>query len=214
MKPDIYLNQDLRQRIGTGLIRYHDKPCVVLDVSQDDNAVLLCSILEYTETGGLKTETVSVEDDFLDVSAPQLGYINYKNRALYLSRGPNRKYRQLTCPENITIYCPILDRDVSRDLNKNGVLYSHGVNDLFSNNYPHFKDAFESLNSHKVSSVAVNRDVAITVDSIRLMHVFVKDMKVGYIEPNQHKNTRVIVPEDEYGSLVSEFLSGVDWRTE
>ena len=46
------------------------------------------------------------------------------------------------------------------------------------------------------------------------MHVFVKDMKVGYIEPNQSKNIRVVVPEDEYGSLVSEFLSGVDWRTE
>ena len=214
MKADIYLLRDVRQRIGSGLIRYKNEPYVVLDVIRDDSQVIVTSLDSYSN-GTSEMKTVNVNDPELDVSAIELGYINTKtNGALLLSRGPDRRYRQLTSPDNLTIFSPAKDRDETRNLNRTAILYSAGAVDMFNNVYPTIRDAMILMNSGKIHSVAVSRDVALTIDQIKMVKVYVKDMQIGYIEPNQSNTIRVIVPECEYGSLISEFLYGYDWRVE
>jgi len=214
MKADVYLIRDLRQRIGSGLIRYRDEVYIVYDLIKDDTQIMLTSIEDFCNGNG-KTITVSVNDEDLDVTAIELGYVNIpKQGAYYLSRGPDRRYRQLTCPDNLEIYSPFFNRVETRNLNRQSALYNTGTVDMFKNKYPSIAEAIKSLNSDSVNSVAVSRDVALTVDAIKLIRVFLKDMQIGYIEPNQTRTVRVIVPESEYGSIMSEFLYGYDWRVE
>lgn len=165
-------------------------------------------------TGRAVERNIEPLDDNLDISSPELGFINGEYNAYYLMRVPLRKYRQ-TLEQN-AIFESILQ--TGGFYNEHGgrgsvMLYTKYFRDSYTNNYPSFDEAVKLLTDEKMESVALNRHVAITLDPLGIVKVWYRmgDQPVGWVEPGGHI---IKVPESDKGWVISLYLEGFGWEVQ
>lgn len=96
-----------------------------------------------------------------DLNIPNLGYINHRGRALYLTRAPVRQYSQGLCNKNTTV----MELGGRRsEWSFNDIIRGDGLANLLKGSYPSFKEAGEILNE-KTQSVAISKSFAVNIDN-------------------------------------------------
>ena len=202
-----YLPQDVNARLDEGICFFKGLPYVIN--TRDGNGTT--GRLSKLDGSG-KSINVSLTSDDLDISAPELGYINYDGRAYYVMRSPDRRYKQTLQYSSMLAQVCGSTRTIGGD-NLHAALHSsHGEN-MFLNVYPTLSEAlaFVSTKGGKNRSMAFHRDVAVLQDSFGIVRVYFKGSEVGRIKPG---TKTVSVPSGDTAWVVSKYLSEFDWEVQ
>jgi len=163
-----------------------------------------------------QAKKITPDDPKLDISTPPLGYFNYSedeySKAVYIERLPVRKWRQgLDADDgrNCNISCKGLKGNRFSIISAR-TIYSKGYEDLVLNEYPHLDVALSKLKSDRVSSIAINRDIALSKFE-KIISVFYKRKEVGYMEIGSKV---VKVPKEENSRIITKFLNEIAWEVQ
>lgn len=202
-----YLPQDVNARLDEGICFYKGLPYVIH--TRDGNGTV--GVLR-TLTGKGKPISVPLTSEDLDISAPELGYINYNNQAYYAMRSPDRKYKQTLQYSSMVATVCGSSKIIGGD-SIHVALYSDAGEKMFLNQYPSLPEALTFVNTKegKNKSMAFHRDVAVLKDSFGIIRVYFKGNEVGRIKPN---TKTVIVPSGDLAFVVSRYLENFDWKVE
>ena len=200
-----YLPNDVNARLDGGICFYDGRPYVIYTHGLNGTTGNLRPL-----HGSRRDFLVHLNDEKLDISSPELGYINSGDNAFYIMRSPDRRYKQTlssTSMVGLKIDGRVLSGDSVAD-----VIFSESGERMFLNIYPTLKEALtflEEAKSKKTRSVAFHRDVALAKDSFGITRVYFKGKEVGRIKP---KTKTVIVPEGTLAWVVSRYLEHFDWE--
>lgn len=181
-----YKGKDIIDRLHHTVIRYKSHPylCTV-----DSSGIINLHDL----TNGNLCHKVDAEDEELDISSINLGWVNIADPdfrlAVYLKREPQRRYKQ-------GIQFEVLTQRVLRDgisTVRADKLSCRGFVDAVLGVYPSFTQGMEYITKNGWHSVALSRDVAIKLEA-DLLKVYLKDDEVGYMKLGK---SQVIVPQSE-----------------
>ena len=206
MRPK-YFHQDHNARLNEGICLYEGIPCVIYVTG--NNA-------EVHALNGSFVTRIEVEgNEKLDISAPELGYINSTHNCIYVMRNAGRRYKQTLTTAALTGLVPLGrdryhdDFDDSRSLSVRSALFSASGHDMLINRYPTLDKVLTELRTKgsKVASRAFHRDVAIARDSFDILHVFYKTDEVGIL-----KDRTVEIPHSEHAWIISKHLGEFDWK--
>jgi hypothetical protein len=202
-----YLPQDVNARLDEGICFYKGLPYVIR--TRDGNGT---NGQLHSLDGQKKPILVSLTSDDLDISAPELGYLNYDNKAYYVMRSPDRKYKQTLQHSSMMAQVCGQTRTIAGDSLHNA-LYSTSGERMLLNVYPTLAEAlaFVSTKGGKNRSMAFHRDVAVLQDSFGIVRVYFKGEEVGRIKPN---TKTVIVPSGSTAWVVSKYLAEFDWEVQ
>jgi len=182
---NLYRGDDVTNRINGTFIRYKGVPYYA--VTEAKNTLGLYAIPIDQRSKSAMTHVVSVEDDDLDISSIELGYMNEENetgrsdvvlKTLYAYRNPSRQgYRQGIWEGNVR-FESLDGKPVHYTLSH----YSVGIANLLKNNYPSFDEAMERL--AKYGEVALSREVGISQDKLGVRKIFYRGEQIGYGTPS------------------------------
>lgn len=159
-----YLPQDLEQRLGGGVAFYNKEPVKVIIEGG--------KIRLFTFPDLIPIKYIQESDELFDISAPRLGYVNYDREAIYVSRRPERRYKQ-------TLTFGPLQFSNSTGFYEGDLFECKAFKRMLMNDYPSLNEAMTMLSS-KYSSVAITRDLAIKRNqSTGRFHLCVKGKTVG-----------------------------------
>ncbi len=204
-----YLPQDNEARINNGICRYKGRPYLIGLVTQTE---LMLSPIYRKEGPGSESFKVDVGDTDLDISALQLGFVNSARGLYYLSRRPERRYKQTLAASGALCFPPGDNRNyVDHDIT-HAVLHSAAGERMLMDDYPTLERAIEDLRNNKVSGIAFGREVAINYNSKATeWNVLVKNEKVGTLDLT---NVIVKLIDSEYKWISERYLSRYPWRIE
>lgn len=202
-----YLPQDVNARLDEGICFFRGRPYVIH--TRDGNGTN--GTLRALDGRG-KSIPVALNSEELDISAPELGYINYDGRAYYAMRSPDRRYKQTLQYSSVVAQVCGSTRTIGGD-NLHAALYSTDGENMFLNVYPTLQEAldFVSAKGGKNRSMAFHRDVAVLQDSFGIIRVYFKGSEVGRIKPG---TKTVTVPSGDTAWVVSKYLSEFEWKVE
>ena len=202
---------DYEARLNGGVILYNGIPC---RVQVDGHQI---NITDLTSSRHV-ARNVDPLDENIDISAPELGFMNTPTCAVYLERIPRRRYKQAL--EAASVLETVLRRNgpvQEVPAGRGASIYSDDFRKMFTQRYPSFDEAVSRIVSEdsEVQSVALSRKVAITGDDFGRLTVWYKgrvgDTPVGWIDPGSRT---VKVPSTEKAWVVSMHLQGLDWEVE
>lgn len=187
-----YLNAgDVRMKLNRAVVFYKEKPYIVTTDTTNDWEEI--TITPLGGNGREPNKNIKHYDVHLDTKAPELGYMNFFERAYYLVRMPERRQNQALRSDSI-IATPRIG----------GVWFtSPQFKKLLLGEYPKFNEALESILEGHNESVAVHRYYAIgMIDKVRV-GLFNRTNLVAIRNNNdqfeylQGKNTSFIMNEVE-----------------
>lgn len=200
MKCRIPVN-DLAQKLDSTICRYKGHPYLI---RVDGTSLHLYSL---TNTKN-RLFVISYTDDDFDIAGLPLGYMQSGDYVPYLSRSPLRRTKQGLDARALKI------RNNNRNNNPgttvNSLLYSQGFVDMILNQYPSLNDCITTIRGKWMedpssnASIAVSRNVCLSIDKVGIVKVYYKTDYVGWIEPDKFI---VHVPSNDMGWVVSKFLS-------
>lgn len=139
-------------RLGQTIVGYDGKPVYVHRVNKAEE--LECSLMNRMEA----LITVALNDPKLNINKFPLGYVNVRNRAVYLSRSPMRQQRQGLCRQNVLV-------KNAAGVNFLDVAKTPGFVDAWTNVYPTIKDCLNQFDINPdLKSMAFNRRWALYQD--------------------------------------------------
>lgn len=189
-----YLPQDLEARLGGGVAFYDKEP---VRVSIEGGKIRLYS---FPEMAPLRYIVES--DELFDISAPRLGYVNYEREAIYVTRQPERRYKQ-------TLTFGPLRFTPSPEIYGGDLFESKHFRKMLMNDYPSLNEAMTMLSS-KYGSVAITRDLAIKRNqSTGRLHLCIKGKTVGKLSPD----TRTFEIKKGFDPLVVDKFIMPYWRS-
>ncbi len=202
-----YLPQDVNARLDEGICFFRGRPYLINTRDGNGTSASLRAL-----DGRGKSIPVQLNSDELDISAPELGYINYDNKAYYAMRSPDRKYKQTLQYSSMVAQLCGSTRTIGGD-NLAHALYSENGEKMLLNVYPTLQEAlaFVSAKGGKNRSMAFHRDVALLQDSFGIVRVYFKGSEVGRIKPG---TKTVTVPNGDLAWVVSKYLDEFDWKVE
>jgi hypothetical protein len=211
---------DLVARIGNTIVRYGGKAayCIV----ESKNRLHM----KHPATHAIIAQEVKPTDPLLDISCPELGYMNaeiismkdVKTRVIYVERLPRRQFHQGLTAGQLNF------SDISGGYYKepgypNGILLENkGFSDMIDGVYPLFDDAFKTLEDgwikigqklYEINQLALSRDVALERTKSGVYQVYYKCDQVGWCT---EKERVVNVRSHEEGWIVSRYLSEFKWK--
>lgn len=146
---------DAQLRLGDSVIRYRDRLVRVTEVSGVNRLGHPTVNLTRLEDGHIHTN-VDVFDEALNYTPIPLGYVNCYGHALYLSRMPQRRWRQGLTAESLAV-----TPRINRVVNTNELLRSRILQWVVDNTYPTIKGALETIDNLQARTVAISRQFAI-----------------------------------------------------
>jgi hypothetical protein len=163
-----------KSRLVETVIRHGNVPVLVMDVGTVDGKIWV----HYNKIMDGDVDMYGDEIDNFNLDPVQLGYVNYKNFAYYLTRMPMRKdWRQGLRLLNV----------VGPDGDRPPVPLKT-IGETIVGNFPSFKSCLDKLNTKKVlKSVAFCRDFSVSTEEIQYKGVFPigkVDMENGNIHIN------------------------------
>jgi len=163
-------------RLNNTIVRLKGEPVYVLSVEMDG--------VWYKDSSNKKHKT-SLED--FDLTPVPLGYVNYVKNAKFVSRKPQRYYKQGLCYESIN--------------NANDGPCCDSVYMTILGIFPSLDVCVDRLLGGCVKSVAFSRDFALELHSNSKFNLLYRGKKVGNAEYNKVEAFVNIKLEDEYSFL-------------
>lgn len=120
-------------------------------------------------------------------------------------------YKQGVCHDNIR--WSFLNDDTRNLSGKECSFNNKGFKDMIQGVYPSLEEALKLLPSKgRNHEIAISNNIALVwKEKLRLTYVYYKTEEHGFIVDGTRK---VIVPKDEFGWVISHYLSGFDWEVE
>lgn len=199
-----YPEKDLAQRLDGTICRYDDFPYYVR--YQARGTLHLYSLQSNGKKLALE---VNPHDERLDISTVPLGFCQAsENVVTYLSRRPNRLYKQGISSDSLSM----------RWIGSQKVNFTYicgAFENMVMDKYPDLNDTLKVLRKSEVEKeVAISRDTALKWNpSLKLTFVYYKgtsqEDEVGWIIPDTNI---IVIPSSEKAWIVSKFLSYFSWE--
>lgn len=157
--------EDIRARLEGTIIRYEDDPILV---TGNEGFDIFISYLS-----GTKKELVSIKDSKLNFKAVPLGYVNYRGRAYYLHRIPQRRWKQGLSAAGVYSVTP--NAPIENLLRKPLVATIKGI-------YCSYDKALSDIQNKTMVSIAFNRVIAIRKEDLGNIKLEYKGTEVGWFE--------------------------------
>lgn len=202
-----YLPQDLYARLHGGIGFYGGEPVFVHIEGDNQNKIVL-----YGFDGEVVKKEVKENDPLLDISSPELGYVNDDHGCFYVYRRPDRRYKQTLTTASLGVRSGDGSIFGSRDTDRlNDAFHGRYFRNMLMGKYPSVEKAFAKLSQSKkaASSIAIHRDVGLYRDSFGLIRVFFKGDEVGKINPGENI---VRIPHDDKAWVISSYLNEFSWE--
>ena len=171
----MYSKEDVLHTLHETVCLYKGLPVIVF-VSNDlkDDQIMI----QYTNG---KSEVINYTESEFNYSAPEIGYVNYRNSAYYLSRSPIRGRKQGLDVSNL-----ITDPDLPPGEKRN-LLKSKSLSSCITNKYPNFSVILIDIREGLIKSLAFSRLFALGRVDYRLIGVFFRGRLVGNVIKNTNK---------------------------
>ncbi len=142
MKPDPqtglpYLVDDLNMRLNNSLVKYNGQPAYVVGI----DGRTLSLYLTRTRDNVL----AHLPDNKLDIRPVPLGYVNLLSHCVYVSRRPERRYKQGLNTNNIRVRGKAMRMDIP------DLLQSVSLAKSIGNDYPSFANALKAVKGNPTS---------------------------------------------------------------
>lgn len=165
-----------RMRFNNSVVMYDGFPVIIEEVyhDEDSSGFLMC----YRPLmGAMPRDKANHTDPRWDYKAPRLGYVNAANRATYLTRMPQRYFKQGVEIGSL-MYIGEGTREVLRDYN--------ALHLMFTNTYPSFEEAIANSTD---GTVAFSRELAVKNGSL----LYYRGSCIGEI-----KNGKALVSKEHF----------------
>lgn len=196
--------RDLSQRLDHTICRYKGHPYYLRYLGDGSfNLFPLETVRKVTKS----SMVIKASDEFLDISTPPLGYFQAtQNNVFYVSRRPNRVYKQGLSLDSIS----------GKDLkNKNVVIdpWCKSFEDMILGVYPSIEYTLNGFTgSERDKEIAISKDITLEwKHKLQLVLIHYKNEEVGFM---QIGTNTVIVPNTNMGWVVSRYLSQFNWRVQ
>lgn len=200
-----YPDRDLSQRLDSSVCRYKGIPYFVRYAGK--NTLTLYDLCHPNEKAVMEIKS---NDPYFDISTIPLGYYQVeKNRVVYITRRPYRRYKQGIDADMLNMFSLRENRSLGHAFS----IFHPGFRDMIMGDYPSVENALRDLRNSKVKmEMAISREAALEwVPELRVIHVFYKNTLVGWIPEGSRT---VIVPNGEMAWIVSQNLSSFSWKVE
>jgi len=183
LKGDKYETQEeINFRLAETIVLYDGKPVFITKVRhpEEEDKKEIARVYFYTLPlfPGQKEERRFLSSRKFDLTPFKMGYMNYKQKALFLSRLPVRQNRQGLSTQ--TLVCQNPDGSRAENLGVGGLANSREFIDMVEGRYPSFKEAGAMLGKNDCTSVAISRRFAFTLDhDLEALYLYHKDIKCG-----------------------------------
>lgn len=175
--------KDLHDRLEGCIVLYRDFPYFVRigqDAKNPNKGHIFLSKLDAQVQNDKSCINVSIDDPDLDISATDLGYINYfdkrrdKNEVVYAYRTTAKRFKQALFPQYVQ-----LKSIEGEEIGSRHLWSSRGAFDFFIDNYPSLDVALKNLG--RGGEVAISRDVAMRKTESGVILVYLRMKEVGWI---------------------------------
>lgn len=200
MRNKYTLASDLADRLDHCYFMYKEQP-------------VLCTVRDHGETLKLWDVTgneviadkVSPSDPDLDIASIELGYVQSSpysgNRVAYLSRWPEKRYKQGVCSNNVKV-----NRIDGTPAGGFQVLGTKEFGRMLADDYD---DILGRLSDLEVGEYAISKDIAIKKTNVGVVFVYYKMDEVGWIPP---KEQGISIIDREWSWVIERMLrsSGIN----
>lgn len=186
LKGDKYENaEEVKFRLENSVVLYDGRPVFIHKVSVPDIendkgeiARVFFYELPLVDRGKAQEQRRYLSSKKFDLAPFRMGYMNNKGHASFVARQPIRQNKQgLT--SGVCAITDILGHP-SMYLNFGEMIRSQGFVDMIDGKYPDFKECGDMLNKKDVSSVAVSRSFAFSIDhDLEALFLLHKGIKCG-----------------------------------
>lgn len=201
MADKYFSRADLYRKLNGCIIRYKGYPHSVI-VREVENPRDEETVYIYPPSKGEhKAFKVTYTTDDFDNSSFSLGFVNFQNRAYFLSREARREVLTCTHPSRISVHSLDYDKDAPRS----SVIYSEGFEDMVVRKYPTFEEVKTTLTPKETigCSLAFHPLYAI-VRSNRLRSLYFKKEVLGIF----NSKWELTIEPDNDTSIHRKVLSG------
>lgn len=129
-------------------------------------------LYKIVQPPGYEPIVVKYTDPELNTKSPSLGYMNFKNNAIYLKRYPSRRQNLGLRPGDI-----VTNPRIYGSFTSTKEFYN-----VLTGKYPTYKKTMENIFLGKVLSMAVDRDFCISKGDRDLISLLFKERVIGYYE--------------------------------
>lgn len=201
--------KDLCDRLDGSIVLYRDFPYFVSVSPAPDGkgGLIYLSRLDSGRTGDKKVIEVKIDDPDLDISATDLGYLNYKDsrgtrRVLYAYRTTAKHFKQALYPSYVSTRT--IDGE---NWSVSNVWTSRGAFDLLIDQFPSFEQVMSLLDTWH--EVAISRDVALHKRKSGLILVYLRTKEVAWIDPRD----KTLVFAENATWVDRSYILRFPWRT-
>lgn len=163
-----------RARLNGTMVSYKGEPAFVDNVRDLDNVV----ISVWPRNG----DFISVSVDDLDLTPPQLGFMNLQESCHYVTRMPMRQWKQGFRPNQAETYGPPARLPHSSH---------HFFINLYKGIYPSYEECMETVCCEEAKSKAFSRHFGIVKKGKKTLLVF-KKYFVAELDPKPSNNVQPI----------------------
>lgn len=187
-------NHDLCQYLSGTIVRYKGLP-YMFEVDEDNYAHLYDMV-----TGEPKVEKIRPDDADLDISSPDLGYMNVETGVQYVYRNTARYYKQGICNYNIKF------SGIDGKNNYPGSINSKWLKACLLGDYPSLDVALKIITDpdDKRNEIAISRDVALQYRDSGIILIYLKAKEVASFSVNTKK---VSLPTSELTWILERYLN-------
>jgi len=161
--------EDLHLRLSTSIILLEEQPIFIESVTEQ-KALMYYTLTKLVTKGPQRLQRISYNSPKLDYKPFALGYYNTEQLAHYVSRMPNRYYKQGLTYRSV----------VSPTMRLDTRTFPIVINELCKNSYPSLNEVFNLLNTTCLQSAAFHKFWAIEKAELGVLYLTYKTRKVGW----------------------------------
>lgn len=146
-----------------------------------------------------RVKTIQTDDPSFEARFMPQGYMNYQNRAIWITRTPQRRMQLGISDENLMFRAPD-----NEPLDIRVTIIGQEYVDLYNDKYPPYDEAIKNLMSNRETSCAISREVALGwLDYPGAIRLYYRNVPVGVITPKRkEKNPIVNLYDTEFQSFI------------
>lgn len=180
-----YDGDELSLRLRQSIISYNSLPVFVRDTSVQTTTEGLVEFLHISRlsqnSGEGEIKKVALKDSKINLKPVKLGYCNYSNRAYYLTRRPERRWKQGLALNAIQI-SPLRHEKLKT------IVFSREMENSILNKFPSLSESLEIIKTFDYEgSIAFSLKLAVYKNKIGVKFLHFRNEEVGFFKDNKVK---------------------------